>query len=107
MAIRDYRDQRTADFVAGSHVREFESCAKPAPKAIAKLQSATRLMDLRNPPSNRFQALSGERDGEYSIRIDRRWRVCFRWAFLLDDVGTDTLARPGEPFDVEISDHYE
>jgi len=74
--------------------------------ALTKLGAAVRLYDLRNPPSNRFEALSG-RPGEYSIRIDGQWRVCFRWATLESlpkgqDIGTVT----GEPYDVEINNHY-
>ncbi len=107
MAIRDYRDKRTAAFVAGERVRAFEGFQRQAERAIAKLQSATCLMDLRYPPSNRFEALVGDRRGEYSIRINDRWRVCFRWAYT-DDIpaGTDTLTITGEPYDVEITDHY-
>jgi toxin HigB-1 len=108
MAIRSCRDRRTSDFLAGKRVREFEECASAAGRAIAKLQAATRLYDLRNPPSNRFEALGGDRRGEYSIRIDRRWRVCFRWATLEPSPeGADIGTVPGEPYDVEINRHYE
>lgn len=71
-------DRRTSDFLAGKRVREFEACSEKAKRALTKLQAATRLYDLRNPPSNRFEALGGTRAGEYSIRIDGQWRVCFR-----------------------------
>lgn len=43
------------------------------------LHAATRLDDLREPPSNRLEALRGDRSGQYSIRINNEWRVCFRW----------------------------
>ncbi len=107
MAIRDYRDQRTARFVAGERVPAFEQCARAAVKAITKLQNVSRLIELRNPPSNHFEAMSGDRAGQYSIRIDRKWRLCFRWA-LRDPVpeGADVLTVPGEPFDVEITDYH-
>src|SRR5690349_16092208 len=59
MTIRNYRDKRTASFVEGERVRAFEGFEGQAAKAVTKLQSATRLMDLRYPPSNRFQALGG------------------------------------------------
>lgn len=107
MAIRSYRDKRTASFVSGERVRAFEECSRQANRALTKLQSATRLVDLRNPPSNHFEALKGDRQGEYSIRITQRWRVCFQWAFLSDDMVADPLMRPGEPYDVEICDHYD
>jgi len=93
--------------MAGERVREFQAFANQAIKAIAKLQNAIRLMDLRNPPSNRFEALGGDRGGQYSIRINAEWRVCFRWA-ITDQMppGTDRLLIPGEPYDVEITDYH-
>jgi proteic killer suppression protein len=107
MAIRDYRDRNTADFVEGKRVRAIEQCARPAAKAIAKLQAVSRLIELRNPPSNRFEALSGEA-GRYSIRIDRKWRVCFGWALLAPlGEGEDLMLAQGEPCDVEITNHYD
>jgi toxin HigB-1 len=106
MAIRDYRDKRTADFVAGRRVREFQAFARHAARGIAKLQSVTRLIELRNPPSNRFEALRGDRGGQYSIRINDQWRICFKWAFT-DDIGeANELLRPGEPYEVEIVDYH-
>jgi toxin HigB-1 len=102
--IRSCRDKQTEEFLAGKRVRAFEACAEAAKKALTRLQAATRLYDLRNPPANRFKALEGGRAGEYSIRIDRQWRVCFRWRLLSEgDVGTAS----GEPYDVEINKHYE
>jgi len=107
LAIRNYADKRTASFVSGERVRAFESIARQAAKGIAKLQSATRLVELRNPPSNRFEALDGDRKGQYSIRINDQWRICFRWAFTeAAPEGTDTLLIPGEPWDVEITDYH-
>lgn len=108
MAIRDYRDRRTAAFVAGERVPAFEQCARAAVKALTKLQNASRLVELRNPPSNHFEALSGDREECYSIRIDQKWRLCFRWA-PRDPIleGADILMVPGQPFDVEMTDHYE
>jgi proteic killer suppression protein len=106
MAIRDYRDKRTADFVAGERVRELQAFARQAARGIAKLQSVTRLVELRNPPSNRFEALRGDRAGQYSIRINDQWRICFKWAFTDDAVGPDEMLTPGEPYNVEITDYH-
>jgi toxin HigB-1 len=106
MAIRDYRDKRTADFIAGERVREFQAFARQAARGIAKLQSVTRLVELRNPPSNRFEALRGDRAGQYSIRINDQWRICFNWAFTDDAVRPDELLTPGEPYNVEITDYH-
>jgi toxin HigB-1 len=107
MTMRSCRDKETSAFFAGERVRRFEACAKTAAKALTKLAAATTLYDLRNPPSNRFEALGGDREGEYSIRIDRKWRVCFRWVtFEPVPEGADIGTVPGEPCDVEINNHY-
>jgi toxin HigB-1 len=107
VTIRNCRDRPTADFLAGKLVRKFEACSKAAIRALTKLQAATRLYDLRNPPSNHFEALGGSRSGEYGIRIDGQWRVCFRWATLEPlPEGGDIGTVPGEPYDVEINNHY-
>lgn len=108
MTIRSCRDKATSDFLAGKRVREFEACARAAVKALTKLQAADRLYDLRNPPSNRFEELHGDREGEYSIRVDRRWRVVFRWATKEPlPEGSDIGLAAGEPYDVEINNHYD
>jgi len=57
------------------------------------LNNAVSLNDLRIPPANRLEKLSGERAGQHSIRINDRWRVCFVW-------------REGDAYDVEIVDHH-
>ena len=57
------------------------------------LHAARRLEDLRRPPGNHLEALKGDRAGEYSIRINERWRICFRW-------------RDGEAHEVEIVDYH-
>lgn len=65
-------------------------------RALSKLQildAAGRLDDLRIPPGNRLEALGGDRSGQYSIRINRQWRICFRW-------------RGNEAWDVEIVDYH-
>jgi toxin HigB-1 len=60
---------------------------------LGQLNAATRLDDLRMPPSNRLEALKGNRLGQHSIRISRQWRLCFRFA-------------NGDAFDVEITDYH-
>ena len=105
MPIRTCRDKRTADFMAGKRVKEFQACERQAARSLTKLQAATRLMDLRHPPSNHFEALGGDRIGQYSIRINAQWRLCFRWA-AVGDSHADPLLLPGEAFDVEITDYH-
>ncbi len=106
MAIRSCGDRRTADFIAGKGVVEFQVFECQAMKAVAKLQAVTRMVELRNPPSNRSEALGGNRKGQYSIRINDRWRICFSWKFVeTSPSATDELTQPGEPYDVEIVDY--
>ncbi len=76
------------------------------PHARHHLNAAARLVELRNPPSNRFEALGGDRNGQYSIRINDRWRICFCWAFSEDPAGKDPLMVPGDAVDVEIADYH-
>ena len=57
------------------------------------LDAATTLDDLRIPPANRLEKLKGDRAGQHSIRVNRQWRVCFRW-------------RSGDAYDVEIVDYH-
>jgi len=57
------------------------------------LNRAVTLNDLRVPPANRLEKLSGDREGQYSIRINQQWRVCFEW-------------REGDAYDVEIVDYH-
>jgi proteic killer suppression protein len=107
MAILSYRDRNTARFVEGKPVRAFEQCAKAAQRALAKLEAADQLRDLRYPPSNNFEALTGEK-GRYSVRIDGKWRLCFGWE-AREGVpeSADTLTVPGNAVEVEISNHYD
>ena len=107
MAISGCKDRRTERFLAGERVREFQGFADAAAKALTKLQAAVTLGDLRSPPSNRFEALRCDRNGQYSIRINGQYRVCFNWApHESVRVGTDTLQASGDAYDVEITDYH-
>jgi proteic killer suppression protein len=64
----------------GNHVRRFESLSRVARRKLRQLEVAGRLDDLRVPPGNRLEALKGDRQGQYSIRINDQWRICFRWS---------------------------
>jgi toxin HigB-1 len=77
--IRSFRCARTESLARGERVRRFESVAIVARRKLRQLEIATRLEDLRVPPGNRLEALRGKRQGQYSIRINDQWRVCFRW----------------------------
>ena len=93
--IRSYRDKRTRRFAAGGRERQFEPFRRQAEKRLRLLEAATSLEDLRRLPGNRLEALRGNRYGQYSIRINDQWRICFEW---LDGVEG--------PENVEIVDYH-
>jgi proteic killer suppression protein len=78
--ILSYRDKRTASFAAGTEVAQFRAFVEQAYKRLRILEAAISLADLRGLPSNRLEALRGKRDGQWSIRINQQWRVCFEWS---------------------------
>ena len=77
--ILGYRDKRTSDFAAGKWVKAFSGFERSARLKLDRLEAATSLRDLAALPGNRFEALIGDRKGQYSIRIDDQWRICFEW----------------------------
>ncbi|NBC21397.1 MAG: plasmid maintenance system killer protein [Alphaproteobacteria bacterium] len=93
--ILSYGDRRTERFARGERVAAFSGFAAQAGRRLAALDSATSLGDLNALPGNRLEALRGDRDGQYSIRINRQWRIVFRWA----------SGEPG-PSEVAIVDYH-
>ena len=93
--IIGYRDKKTEHFAHGKFVRAFQGFAPQAGRRLAILHAATSLDDLRGLRGNRLEALGGDRRGQYSIRINSQWRICFEWS------GGD----PG-PVNVEITDYH-
>ena len=91
--IRSFRDRKTADLAAGKRVKAFQSFERQAQKRLRILADADRIDDLAALRSNRFEALSGDRAGRFSIRINDQWRLCF-------------VFRDGDAFDVEITDYH-
>ena len=77
--VVSYRDKRTKNFAAGKRVRAFSAIERQAWLKLDRLETATALKDLAALPGNRFEALAGDRKGQYSIRINDRWRICFEW----------------------------
>lgn len=77
--IASYKDKRTQTFISGEFVREFSAFEQQIWKRITILEAATSLADLRGLPSNRLEALRGDRQGQFSIRINDKWRLCFEW----------------------------
>jgi toxin HigB-1 len=93
--IVSYRDKRTRDSAAGKRVKAFSGIERPARLKLDRVEAATGLKDLAALPGNRFEALSGDRKGQYSIRINDQWRICFQWPH----------GSPG-PSNVEIVDYH-
>jgi proteic killer suppression protein len=93
--IVSYRDKRTGDFAAGKRVKAFSGIERPARLKLDRLEAATSLKDLAVLPGNRFEALAGDRKGQYSIRINDQWRICFEWP----------NRSPG-PVNIEIVDYH-
>ena len=77
--IVSYREKRTRDFAAGRRVKAFGGFERSARLRLDRLEAATSLGDLVALPGNRFEALAGDRKGQYSIRINDQWRICFEW----------------------------
>ena len=93
--IISYRDGRTADFAAGKRVKALSGVDRPARLKLDRIEAAHTLKDLAALPGNRFEALKGDRKGQYSIRINDQWRICFEWP----------EKSPG-PTNVEIVDYH-
>ena len=93
--IVSYRDARTADVATGKRVRAFSGIARSARLKLDRVEAAIALTDLSALPGNRFEALKGDRKGQYSIRINDQWRICFEWP----------EKSPG-PTNVEIVDYH-
>lgn len=79
MAIRSFRCSDTEAIYDGKSPRRFRNIENVAQRKLQMLDDATDLRDLKSPPGNRLEALSGDRAGQHSIRINGQWRVCFRW----------------------------
>jgi toxin HigB-1 len=74
-----YHDKRLQEFAQGGRVKAFQSFERQLDKRLKILQEATCRDDLMRLPSNHFEALRGKRKGQYSIRINSQWRLCFEW----------------------------
>lgn len=77
--IVSYRDKRARDFAAGKRVKAFSGFQRSARLKLDRLEAATSIGDLAALPGNRFEPLLGDRKGQYSIRINDQWRICFEW----------------------------
>jgi proteic killer suppression protein len=92
--IKSFGDKRTAALFAGYSVKGLPNQIQGRGRAkLLALDAAKQLDDLRIPPGNRLEALSGDRRGQHSIRINDQWRLCFEW-------------RDGTAWNVEVVDHH-
>ena len=92
--IVSFKDKRTRQFAQGKWVKAFTGFERKAEMKLDQLDAATSRLDL-DVPGNRLEALKGDRLGQYSIRINDQWRICFEWP----------KGAPG-PINVEIIDYH-
>ena len=93
--IVSFRDKRTRDFANGRYVKAFSGFSRQAERKLDQIEAATSLTDLAALPGNRFESLKGDRNGQYSVRINDQWRICFEWP-----------DRSAGPVNVEIVDYH-
>ena len=93
--IVSFRDKRTREFAEGKLVKSFSGFSPQAEMKLDQLEAATTVRDLAALPGNRLESLKGDRKGQYSIRINDQWRICFEWP----------VGSPG-PVNVEIVDYH-
>jgi proteic killer suppression protein len=92
--IQSFRDRATKDVFDRVYVKRLSSdLQRAALRKLLVLDAAESLDDLKVPPGNRLEKLSGDREGQHSIRVNDQWRVCFTW-------------RQGNAYDVEITDYH-
>jgi len=91
--IRTFRCKDTAAIFSGARAPKFGNIQQRAREKLRYLHYAADIRDLRMPPGNRLESLSGKRAGQWSIRINDQWRICFRW-------------ESGHAHDVEIVDYH-
>ncbi len=91
--IKSFKCKETEKIFRREHSKRFGSLEKVALRKLLLIEVAGRVDDLRIPPGNRLERLHGDRVGQYSIRINDQWRICFRW-------------NDGNALDVEIADYH-
>jgi proteic killer suppression protein len=91
--IKSFKDKKTEEFFSGKAVKQFTSIKRTAERKLTMLDSAADLRDLGAPPANRLEKLKGDRAGQYSIRINDQWRICFTW-------------KEDGAYEVEITDYH-
>jgi toxin HigB-1 len=93
--ILSYQNRRTKDFAEGRRIKAFSGIDRALRMKLDRLEAAGALHDLAALPGNRLEALRGDRKGQYSIRVNDQWRICFRWE-----------SGAAGPSDVEVVDYH-
>ena len=92
--IKSFRDRETEALFRRESSRKLPpEIQRTALRKILMIDAATALQDLRVPPGNRLETLHGDRNGQYSIRINDQWRICFRW-------------HGGDAYELEVTDYH-
>ncbi len=91
--IQSFKDKDTEQLYHRQFVRRFSGIERQALRRLRLLDGSETMQAVAMLPGNRFEALKGDRQGQYSIRINDQWRICFRWS----NAG---------PYDVEIVDYH-
>jgi proteic killer suppression protein len=91
--IKSFKCKDTKKLFNDRNVKRFRSISRKGRIKLEMLNAAVSLDGLKIPPGNRLEALKGERKGQYSIRIDSQWRICFKW-------------EDGNTYEVEIVDYH-
>jgi proteic killer suppression protein len=91
--IQSFQNTDTRKLFDGENIKKFEAFRRVAQRRLEMLQAAMNVTDLKVPQGNKLEKLQGDRKGQYSIRINDQWRLCFTW-------------RDGNAYDVEIADYH-
>lgn len=92
--IKSFADKRTAAIFEGLQVKQLpKEIQDTARRKLKQIDSVTVVETLKVPPGNRLETLKGSRKGQYSIRVNDQWRICFRW-------------KDGDALEVEIVDYH-
>lgn len=91
--IKSFCDRETAELWKTGKSRLFNNIAKTALRKLDQLDASVAIDDMKAPPGNRLERLKNDRDGQWSVRINDQWRLCFEW-------------KEGEAWDVEIVDYH-
>ncbi|MGH8225604.1 MAG: type II toxin-antitoxin system RelE/ParE family toxin [Gammaproteobacteria bacterium] len=91
--IKSFGKRNTEALYEGTCPAAFRAFRKAAERKLQMIDSASALVDLRSPPGNRLEKLARDRTGQYSIRINDQWRICFKW-------------QDGDAYQVEIVDYH-